>query len=85
MVHDPLAILQRKVYVPAVNPVIVVVGDVAVVIVAAAPLTCVHNPVPLTAVLAVMVTDEAHKFLSTPAFAVVGSGSTVTTTCLALP
>ena len=41
----PLVIVQRKVYDPAVRPVIVVTGLFGEVIVAAAPLCCVQRPV----------------------------------------
>ena len=52
-VHAPLLIVQRNtVVLPTVIPVTVVVGLVAVVIVHV-PLTTLHAPVPLTAVLPV--------------------------------
>ena len=83
-----MLMVQRKVYVPTdVIPVIVVVGDVGVAIVAVlGPLTCVHAPVPLEAVFAAMMAEPlvAQMVWSGPAFATVGAAFTVITTSLVL-
>ncbi len=56
--HVPFVIVQRKVaLVPAANPVTVVVGELAVVIVAV-PDTKLHDPVPVTGVFAAIVKLE---------------------------
>lgn len=56
-VQGLFAAVQRKVRAPAVlRPEIVVVGDEALVIVAAVPLTCVHVPEPVVMVLPAIVT-----------------------------
>src|SRR3990172_677339 len=65
---------------PAVPPVIVVVGDVALVIVPG-PDWIVQSPVPTTGVLAAMKNvDVAHWSISTPASASVGEALLVSTT-----
>ena len=61
--------------------VAVVVGELDVVnVVVPAPLTCDHAPVPVVAVLPVIVEVNPHKVLSTPALEVVGNGLYVTIT-----
>src|SRR5690606_13668736 len=81
-VHPPLLIVQRKVaVVPTGTPVIVVVGEVGLVIVAV-PETTVQVPVPTTGVMA-LITNVllSHCSISTgPASAVVGSARLVRTT-----
>ena len=76
-VHVPLLIVHLKVELaPTVSPVIVVVGELTVVIVAV-PLTTLHDPVPVVAVLPAMVAVlTLHKSWSAPAFAVVGVAAT---------
>ncbi len=62
-VQAPLLIVHLSVALaPMVSPVIVVVGELAVVIVAV-PLTMVHAPVPVVGVLAAIVAVVTlHKF-----------------------
>lgn len=75
--------VQLNVYVPAaVKPVIVVVGDVGVVIVAAGPPVCVHNPVPTVGALAAIVTVPTLEQMvcAGPAEDAVGAGLTVIVT-----
>ena len=62
LAHAPLLIVHLNVALdPIVNPVIVVVGELDVVIVAV-PLTTVHAPVPVVAVLpAIVEVVTLHK------------------------
>ena len=75
-VHEaPVAMVQRKVREPdVVRPVIVVVGEPGVVIVAAVPLTWLQLPVPEVGELAAMVTEPVvvQMVWLEPAAAVVG-------------
>lgn len=82
-VHGLLEMVQVYTYVPAVvKPVMVVVGEVAVVMVDAGPLVCVHKPVPTVGVLAAMVTVPTlvQTVCAGPALLVVGLGLTVIVT-----
>src|SRR5437868_2506420 len=72
MVHLKVALA------PTVKPVMVVVGEEAVVIVAV-PLTTVQAPVPVAGVLAAIVAVVTlHRFWSAPALDVVGGLATLT-------
>ena len=82
--QKPLLIVQRNtVLVPAVNPVIVVVDELAAVIVHV-PLTILHNPVPITGVLPIIVAvDVLHCVWSAPAAATVaGSDTSIVTSSM---
>lgn len=78
--QNPLAIVQRNVTdVPATKPVIVVVGDDGVVIVAV-PDTTVQVPLPVVDVFPSNAYEVAlQRVVSAPALATVGSSSTVIT------
>jgi uncharacterized protein YejL (UPF0352 family) len=73
-VHGPLEIVHSNTYVPAIKPVIVVVGKDAVVMLAVfGPLICVHAPVPTDGVLPAIVALAAQIACALPAAAVVGN------------
>ena len=83
-VHGALLIVHWNTYDPTeVSAVIVVVGELAVVMVAVlGPLTCVQAPVPTDGVFAAMVTEASlvQTLCGDPAFATVGALFTVTAT-----
>ena len=57
----PFVISQLKTYVPGINPVMVVFGELLLVITAAlGPLACVHVPVPTAGLLAAIVAVAAQ-------------------------
>ena len=67
------AIVQRNVFIPTPNPVIVVVGESEFVIVPD-PAMIDHEPVPETALFAAMVTvPVVQTVCAGPAFAIVGT------------
>ena len=55
----------------------VVEEDALAIVVMEGPLTCVHTPVPMTAVLAAMVAEEAQMTWSLPAAAMEGLANTL--------
>ena len=79
--HPPLEIVHLNVaLVPTARPVTVVIGEVALVIVAAPAIT-VHAPVPTPGVLAAMVNVLVlHCVMSAPAAETVGDALLVNTT-----
>ena len=73
LVQPALLMVHVNIYVPGTSPVMVVVGDVGLVIVAAEPDDCVQVPVPITAVFAAIVTVVPHFVCVGPALAMVTS------------
>jgi hypothetical protein len=67
--------VQTKVFVPTVRPVIAVFGEEGVITLAP-PATTVHNPVPIPGVFPFSDDDDEQMVESNPAFAIVGKGST---------
>ena len=74
-----MAIVQANTFVPALRPVTELVGELALPKLPV-PLTTVHVPVPVVAVLPASVALVAHTFWSGPAFAVVGAADRVIVT-----
>jgi hypothetical protein len=70
-----LLIVQTKVFVPTVRPVIAEVGDVGFVTLPVPAMT-VHKPVPIAGALPFKADIEEQIVESGPAFATVGKGST---------
>ncbi len=77
--HDPLVIVQTKLFAPTDNPVTPDVGSLGVVTVALPAIT-VHAPVPTVGVLPANVVAVEHTVWSDPAFAVVAGVSLVIVT-----
>src|ERR1043166_7129354 len=77
--QEPFPTVQTNSLTPTERPVTPDAGSPGAVIVAV-PATTLHRPVPTVGALAARVTVVAQTVWSTPAFAVVGGASRVTTT-----